>query len=57
MLEAITYLISRCVDKIKGQLNNMVKRKNILSFKGILYMLQKYFRYWQWMDYFVFTLS
>lgn len=57
MLESITYLISRCVDKIKGQLNNMVKRKHILSFKGILYMLQKYFGYWQWMDYFVFTLS
>lgn len=45
MLESITYLISRCVDKIKGQLNNMVKRKHILSFKGILYMLQKYFRF------------
>ena len=28
MLESITYLISRCVDKIKGQLNSMVKRKH-----------------------------
>ena len=33
MLESITYLISRCVDKIKGQLNNMVKTQTHFEFQ------------------------